>query len=118
MIPFLGFIFTVVGWLFYLAVLIPSIALGVRRLHDTNRGGLLFLLILIPLAGIIILIVFWVQEGTAGENKFGSDPKTGEGAGKKQANISSGEKSVFCGECGAKNEKGAKFCGSCGKALN
>jgi uncharacterized membrane protein YhaH (DUF805 family) len=65
----------VIGWLFSLALLVPSITVGVRRLHDTGRSGWTELLGLIPLAGIIILIVFWVQEGTAGENKYGPNPK-------------------------------------------
>jgi uncharacterized membrane protein YhaH (DUF805 family)/ribosomal protein L40E len=115
MIPFLGFLFNIVSWIFYLAVLIPSIALGVRRLHDTNRGGLLFLLILIPLAGIIILIVFWAQEGTAGENNFGAEPK--QETKKSEQKTESVEKQGICGKCGAKNKKGAKFCNECGKPL-
>ncbi|MDR2597875.1 MAG: DUF805 domain-containing protein [Treponema sp.] len=65
----------VIGWLFSLALFIPSLSVGARRLHDTNRSGWTLLLSLIPLAGIIILIVFWVQEGTAGENKYGPNPK-------------------------------------------
>jgi len=65
----------VIGWLFSLALFVPSLAVGARRLHDIDRTALLLLLALIPLAGIIILIVFWVQEGTVGENKYGPDPK-------------------------------------------
>jgi len=65
----------VIGWLISLAFFVPSIAVGARRLHDTDRSGWLQLLGLIPLAGLIILIVFWVQEGTPGENKYGSNPK-------------------------------------------
>jgi uncharacterized membrane protein YhaH (DUF805 family) len=65
----------VIGWLISLAFFVPSIAVGTRRLHDTGRSGWLQLLALIPLVGLIILIVFWVQEGTAGQNKYGSNPK-------------------------------------------
>jgi uncharacterized membrane protein YhaH (DUF805 family) len=67
--------FPVIGWLFSLAIIIPSLAVGARRLHDTDRSALLLLLGLIPLAGIIILIVFWVQDGTHGKNKYGPNPK-------------------------------------------
>ena len=63
------------GGLYALAVLIPSIAVAVRRLHDTSRSGLWFLLILIPFIGAIVLIVFMAQDGTPGENQFGKNPK-------------------------------------------
>jgi len=59
-----------------LAVLIPSLAVTVRRLHDTDRGGLWILISLIPLIGGIILLVFMLQEGTRGDNQFGPDPKS------------------------------------------
>jgi uncharacterized membrane protein YhaH (DUF805 family) len=65
----------VIGWLVALAIFVPSLAVGARRLHDTDRSALLLLLLLIPLAGIIVLIVFWAQEGTHGKNKYGQDPK-------------------------------------------
>jgi uncharacterized membrane protein YhaH (DUF805 family) len=61
--------------IFSLAILVPCLAVGARRLHDTNRTALLLLLALIPLVGIIILIVFFVQEGTAGNNQYGPNPK-------------------------------------------
>jgi uncharacterized membrane protein YhaH (DUF805 family) len=54
-----------------LAVFLPSIAAGVRRLHDTDRSGWWFLIILVPLVGIIVLIVFLAQRGTPGPNRFG-----------------------------------------------
>jgi uncharacterized membrane protein YhaH (DUF805 family) len=58
-----------------LAVLIPSIAVGVRRLHDTDRSGWWLLISLIPLIGGIVLLVFFVLDGTPGENRFGPNPK-------------------------------------------
>jgi uncharacterized membrane protein YhaH (DUF805 family) len=50
---------------FNVATLLPSLAAGARRLHDTDRSGWWQLLVLIPLVGWIILIVFWVQESRA-----------------------------------------------------
>jgi uncharacterized membrane protein YhaH (DUF805 family) len=47
--------------LFGLAVLLPELAVGARRLHDTGRSGWWQLLLIVPL-GVIVLIVFWVQE--------------------------------------------------------
>ncbi len=61
--------------LYALAVLLPSIAVGVRRLHDTDKSGWWMLIGLIPLLGAIVLLVFFVLEGTHGENRYGPDPK-------------------------------------------
>jgi uncharacterized membrane protein YhaH (DUF805 family) len=60
--------------LFSLAVLLPSIAVGVRRLHDLDRSGWWLLLGFIPLIGAIVLIVWYCGRGTVGANRFGPDP--------------------------------------------
>lgn len=52
-----------------LAMLLPGLAVGCRRLHDTDRTGWLQLLVLIPIIGWIVLVVFWVQDGKA--NRYG-----------------------------------------------
>ena len=67
--------FGLLSGLYSLAVLIPSLAVAVRRLHDTNRTGWWLLLAFIPLIGAIILIVFFATEGTSGNNDFGPNPK-------------------------------------------
>ena len=64
--------FWVLGALYGLAVLIPSLAVAVRRLHDTDKSGWCLLLGLIPCVGLIILIVFFATEGTRGPNRFGA----------------------------------------------
>jgi len=74
-VPILGWLFIIVAWVFSLAVIIPNLAIGVRRLHDTNRTGLWLLLALIPLVGAIILIIWAATEGTHGSNQYGPDPK-------------------------------------------
>jgi len=61
--------------LYSLALLIPSISIAARRLHDTGRSGWWQLIAFIPLIGIIILIVFLAQEGHE-ENKYGVNPKS------------------------------------------
>ena len=58
-----------------LAVLIPSIAVTVRRLHDIGRSGLWILVGLVPCVGWIILLVWEATDGTPGPNEFGPDPK-------------------------------------------
>jgi uncharacterized membrane protein YhaH (DUF805 family) len=70
-----GRLFYIASGLFSIVILIPNIAVSVRRLHDTNRSGLWLLLGLIPLIGLIILIVWAVQEGTRGRNRYGQNPK-------------------------------------------
>ncbi|MGB0470530.1 MAG: DUF805 domain-containing protein [Ilumatobacteraceae bacterium] len=67
-----------IGLLYGLAVIVPGIAAGVRRLHDTGKSGWLMLVSLIPLVGGIILIVFLAQPGTPGANEYG--PPTGADA--------------------------------------
>ena len=59
---------------FWLATIIPDLAVTVRRLHDTDSSGWWILLSLIPLIGMIVLIVWWCQEGSKGYNRFGADP--------------------------------------------
>lgn len=59
------------------AVILPNIAVGVRRLHDIDKSGWLYLLYLIPLVGTILLIVWGCKEGTSGPNQYGADPKGG-----------------------------------------
>lgn len=61
--------------LFSLAILIPSIAALVRRLHDTDRSGWWFFLSFVPIIGAIVLIVFAAQDSSAGTNRFGANPK-------------------------------------------
>ena len=63
--------------LFYIVILLPSISVAVRRLHDTDKSGWFFLIGLIPLIGLI-LIVFYCTKGTAGPNRFGPDPLGGD----------------------------------------
>ncbi|GAA0137769.1 DUF805 domain-containing protein [Paenibacillus sp. YSY-4.3] len=66
---------TILYYIYMLAVFLPSLAVGARRLHDTGRSGWMLLLSLIPLVGTIILIVFMCQDSEPGDNKFGSNPK-------------------------------------------
>jgi uncharacterized membrane protein YhaH (DUF805 family) len=69
------------GGIYSLAVLIPSLAVGCRRLHDTDRTGWWQLIAIIPIIGAIVLIVFWAQDGQRMPNKYGVNPKmVGAGA--------------------------------------
>ena len=65
----------VLSGLFMLAMLLPSVAVGIRRLHDTDRIGWWLLIGMIPILGAIVLIVFFVQDSKPGDNRFGPNPK-------------------------------------------
>ncbi|WP_200908207.1 DUF805 domain-containing protein [Pseudoalteromonas sp. R3] len=64
-----------VSGLYALAVIIPSIAVGVRRLHDIGRSGWWMLLTFVPLVGPLVLLVFNVMDSKPGENEYGPNPK-------------------------------------------
>lgn len=68
-------IVVVVAILVVLALVVPGIAVTVRRFHDQDKSGWFYLLSFIPYAGGIILIVFMCLEGTRGTNQYGPDPK-------------------------------------------
>ena len=72
-------ILTILGGIASLALLIPGIAVAVRRMHDVGRSGWWLLLGIIPLAGLVVL--YWaVSDSEPGANAWGPNPKTGEAA--------------------------------------
>jgi uncharacterized membrane protein YhaH (DUF805 family) len=71
---------TVIGFLAALALLLPNIAVGIRRLHDTSRVGWWILIGIIPIVGWIILIVFYAQDSHP-DNQYGPSPKGNTAAG-------------------------------------
>ncbi|WP_442499512.1 DUF805 domain-containing protein [Methylobacter sp. sgz302048] len=64
--------------IYTLAMLVPSLAVGARRLHDTGRSGWWQLLSLIPVLGVLVLIFFFAQDSQPGDNQYGSNPKSGQ----------------------------------------
>lgn len=72
---------TVVGWVFSLAVLIPGIAVTVRRLHDAGHTGWWLLVVLVPLLNLVLL-VFCLEGSDEGTNKYGPNPKGVSSEGK------------------------------------
>ena len=61
--------------IYTLALLLPGIAVSIRRLHDTNRSGWWLLIAFIPLIGAIVLLVFFASDSNPGENEYGVSPK-------------------------------------------
>ncbi|OOS21318.1 hypothetical protein B0680_09965 [Moraxella pluranimalium] len=72
---YLSYFFVLVASIFYLAMIVPIIALTVRRLHDVDKSGWWYFISLVPLIGGIWLLILLCTEGTRGENQFGADPK-------------------------------------------
>lgn len=65
------------GGIYSLAVLIPSLAVSVRRLHDVGKSGWMLLIALIPIIGAIWLLVLMVSDSKPEENQYGPNPKEG-----------------------------------------
>ena len=75
---FLGrymFLFSILSGLYSLAVLIPSLAVTWRRLHDIGKGGGWYFMVLVPLVGWILLIIWLCRDSQPGENAYGPNPK-------------------------------------------
>ncbi|MBX3479146.1 MAG: DUF805 domain-containing protein [Caulobacter sp.] len=72
-----GGIVILLGGLTYLALILPNLAVTVRRLHDANMSGWLVLIGLVPLGGFV-LFIFSLLDGTAGPNIYGPNPRGGE----------------------------------------
>jgi uncharacterized membrane protein YhaH (DUF805 family) len=64
----------VLSTLFSLIVMIPSISVAIRRLHDIKKSGWWLLTIFIPLIGIILLIIFWIKASEQSSNQWGAIP--------------------------------------------
>ena len=63
------------GAIYMLGVFVPSLAVTVRRLHDAEHSGWWLLIAMVPLIGVIVLLVFMVQESKPGQNQYGLNPK-------------------------------------------
>ena len=74
----LGIVMVLVAVAYYIAIIVPSIGVAIRRLHDTDKSGWWLLIGLIPFGGIVLL-VFYIMEGTAGPNQFGPGPEPAAG---------------------------------------
>lgn len=67
--------FTLLGSIYSLAVLVPTLGVGVRRLHDMGKSGWWYLIALVPIVGAIYLIYLWCQDSQAEANEWGANPK-------------------------------------------
>jgi len=67
--------YSVLAIIFSLFVLIPSLAVSVRRLHDVGRNGLWLLIVFIPVIGVVALLIFYLLDSQAETNDYGPSPK-------------------------------------------
>ena len=66
---------SVLSTLYGLGIFLPSLAVGVRRLHDTGRSGWWTLVGVIPIIGAIVLLIFMAQDSQSADNEYGPNPK-------------------------------------------
>lgn len=71
----LGSIFSLLYWLFVIALVIPDLSVGVRRLHDIGKSGWWYLIAFVPLIGTIWLIILWCQASVNEDNQWGGLPE-------------------------------------------
>jgi len=76
-----GGIYGPLSLIFLIAIIIPGIAVQVRRFHDQDKSGWFVLINFVPYVGGLIVLVFMLMEGTRGPNRYGPDPKEGEARG-------------------------------------
>ncbi len=109
--------------LYTLAVIIPSLAVSVRRLHDTDHSGWWWLIVLVPIIGAIVLLIFMIRDGQPGHNRFGLNPKElapssapvmAAAAGQARTQAESETLMAFCISCGTKFPETAAYCPKCG----
>jgi uncharacterized membrane protein YhaH (DUF805 family) len=113
-----------------IVLFVPGLAVAVRRLHDIERSGWWFL-IAFTIIGIFLLLYWYLQPGTVGTNKYGSDPlRAGSDTGPAVdfagpvvdfdgtvGVFDHSDKNAFCSNCGTGLEPGGNFCRSCGQAI-
>ncbi|WP_066248321.1 DUF805 domain-containing protein [Neobacillus drentensis] len=102
--------------LYYLAIIIPTISVTVRRLHDIGKSGAAIFYNLIPIAGPIIHLVQTCTESQQGDNQYGPNPKSLI-SNSSQPQFAATIETIFCGDCGQKTPVG-NFCMKCGKELH
>jgi uncharacterized membrane protein YhaH (DUF805 family) len=69
--------FSPLSTIFAIGTILPNLAVGARRLHDTGRSGWWQLLWFLPIIGFIILLIWFIQQGEAGTNRYGPNPLGG-----------------------------------------
>jgi len=101
---------SVFGNIYYLIVLIPSIAVGVRRMHDVNKSGWF---LVIPIYNLLLLI----RKGDDGVNKYGENPLGRIASGVDNVDKKGEKTTKYCSKCGNLTDIDSKFCIKCGNKI-
>ncbi len=111
----------VLSLIYSLAVFIPTLAVEVRRLHDTGRSGWWLLLNFVPF-GDIVLLVFFCLDSQPGENQYGPNPKgvyaSSYGGYPPSSGYQSSSTGTYCRNCGTLVPHGSAFCQNCGARIS
>ncbi|MQF94155.1 MAG: DUF805 domain-containing protein [SAR202 cluster bacterium] len=107
-------IFPPLYFIYALGTIIPSLAVMVRRLHDTGRSGWWFFFGFVPFLGPIVLLIFMVMDSEFGQNQYSPDPKRAGLENAPETAPGSGGGQRACASCGHVMGQGANFCRSCG----
>src|SRR5271157_904095 len=118
-----GVLFIPLG-IYFLAIIIPGLAVRVRRLHDIGLSGWLLLIGLIPYLGGLILIILMCLDSNPGSNQYGPNPKlpdlagnagfTSMGLGAPPQSVTGTSIYGVCGNCGTAFKDATPFCSHCG----
>ena len=100
-----------ISGIYRLIILIPSIAVAVRRMHDVNKSGWF---IIIPFYNLILA----PSKGTAGDNKYGPSSGKAKYEENNTKNVTSVESSKYCNRCGKSIDADSKFCTNCGNKVS
>jgi uncharacterized membrane protein YhaH (DUF805 family) len=106
--------------IYSLAVFIPTLAVEVRRLHDTGRSGWWLLITLVPF-GDIVLLIFFLLDSNPGSNQYGPNPKgvSASPYGYPQAGgYQASATGIYCRNCGTLVPQGSSFCQNCGAKMS
>lgn len=68
-------IFDVITTIYCIALILPGISLGIRRLHDIGKSGWWLLIGFVPIIGAVVLLIFYCMDSVPGENEYGPNPK-------------------------------------------
>lgn len=114
-----AFISPILPFIIFIAIIVPSLAVFVRRLHDTGRSAWWLLLFIVPF-GSIVLLVFTILAGEREANRYGPDPLGSPASVGIEDFVGSQSSQVdgrYCTSCGSRLESAANFCRSCGTAV-
>ena len=109
-------IISLAAGIYFLATIIPGLAVCFRRLHDTDKSGAYILLCLTGI-GIFLIVIWLTQDSDPKENEYGPNPKEIWRSNKKAGRFFQ-EAMIICPFCSGQNKADASVCTHCGRSLD